>query len=393
MVQPPTNGSERTGAIAADEVTQTGRILVVDDLPQNIRLLEAILLPRGYTVLTATSGQQALDLVAEQAPDLVLLDVMMPGLDGHQVCRRLRADPATALLPIIMVTASGEENKVRALDSGADDFIAKPVNHVELLARVRSLLRIKAFHDTIQRQAAALSEWNQLLELRVQEQFNRLQRADRLKLFLPTELAERIVATGDESLLESHRCYLAILFCDLRGFTSFSETADPEEVMSILGEYHAAVGSLIAEYGGVVEHFAGDGLMVFLNDPVPCPDPELQATRLGLAMRDEMVDVCARWRTRGCEVGFGVGVSAGYATLGCIGFDQRLHYGAFGSAVNLAARLCGEARDGQVLVNVRIRAMVGERGEFEPLPDLTLKGFSRPVRAFIAGRVDDPAAS
>jgi class 3 adenylate cyclase len=312
---------------------------------------------------------------------------MMPDLDGHEVCRRLRANPATALLPIIMVTASDEETKVRALDSGADDFITKPVNHVELLARVRSLLRIKEYHDTIQRQAAALAEWNQTLEQRVQEQLARLQRADRLKRFLPSEIAEQIVATGDESLLESHRRYLATLFCDLRGFTTFSETADPEEVIDVLGEYHSAVGTLIKAYGGVVEHFAGDGLMIFLNDPVPCPDPELQATRLAIAMRDTMTEVCARWRDRGCEIGFGVGVSAGYATLGRIGFDERLHYGAFGNAVNLAARLCGEARDGQVLVNIRIRAMVGERGVFEPIPDLTLKGFSRPVRAFIASQV------
>jgi adenylate cyclase len=386
MTQPP-DGPPRTGALAADEVGQVGRILVVDDTPQNIRLLEAVLLPRGYTVLTATSGEQALDMVARHAPDLVLLDIMMPGLDGHGVCRQLRADPATALLPIVMVTASGEQNKVKALESGADDFITKPVNHVELLTRVRSLLRIKAYHDTIQEQAAALAEWNRVLEQRVQEQLDRLGRADRLKQFLPVELAERIVANGDESLLESHRSYLAVIFCDLRGFTAYSETADPEEVMDILGEYHTAIGSLIAEFQGVVEHFAGDGLMIFLNDPVPCPEPELQATRLGLAMRDSMVRVCAGWRNRGCELGFGVGVSAGYATLGRIGFDGRFHYGAIGSSVNLAARLCDEARDGQVLVNIRIRAAVGERGDFEPVPELTLKGFSRPVRAFVASGV------
>lgn len=380
----PTDRPPRTGVIAADEVGQTGRILVVDDTPQNIRLLEAVLMPRGYTVLTATSGEQALEVVARHAPDLVLLDIMMPGLDGHGVCRRLRADPATALLPIVMVTASGEQNKVKALESGADDFITKPLNHVELLTRVRSLLRIKSYHDTIQEQAAALAEWNHVLERRVQDQLDRLGRADRLKQFLPGELAERIVANGDESLLESHRSYLAVIFCDLRGFTAYSETADPEEVMHILGEYHTAIGRLIAEFQGVVEHFAGDGLMIFLNDPVPCPEPELQATRLALAMRDSMVGVCASWRNRGCELGFGVGVSAGYATLGRIGFDGRFHYGAIGSSVNLAARLCDEARDGQVLVNIRVRAAIGERGDFDPAPDLTLKGFSRPVRAFVA---------
>ena len=358
------------------------RILVVDDTPQNVRLLEAILIPRGYTVLPATSGQQALDLVAEQLPDLVLLDIMMPGLDGHDVCRRLRADPDTALLPVVMVTASGDQNKVKALESGADDFIPKPVNQSELLARVRSLLRIKAYHATIQQQAAELAEWNRTLEQRVQEQFAQLERADRLKQFLPIQVANQIVSTGHEALLESHRRHIAVVFCDLRGFTAFSETAEPEEVMGILHEYHAAVGGLIAEAGATVEHFAGDGLMVFFNDPLPCPEPEGQAVRLAVAMRERMTVVSSSWRQRGHELGFGVGVASGYATLGCIGFEGRFHYGAIGSTVNLASRLCDEARDGQVLVNARARVALGDLVEVQQLPDLTLKGFSRPVRAF-----------
>ena len=358
------------------------RILVVDDTPQNVRLLEAILIPRGYAVATASSGQQALDRVAEQLPDIVLLDIMMPGMDGHEVCRRLRADPATALLPVVMVTASGDQNKVKALESGADDFIPKPVNQTELLARVRSLLRIKAYHDTIQQQAAELAEWNRTLEQRVQEQLARLERADRLKQFPPTQVAEQIVSTGDDSLLESHRRYIAVVFCDLRGFTALSETAEPEEVMSILQEFHAAMGALISQHGGTVEHFAGDGLMVFFNDPQDCPEPEAQAVRLAVAMRDRMLVVSESWRQRDYEFGFGVGVAAGYATLGCIGFEGRFHYGAIGSTVNLAARLCDEAKDGQVLLNARARAALGDLVEVEPLPELTLKGFSRPVRAF-----------
>jgi adenylate cyclase len=373
--------SATASAAAAD---RQPRILVVDDTPQNVRLLEAILTPRGYTVITAASGQQALDLVAEQLPDIVLLDIMMPGMDGHEVCRHLRANPATALLPVVMVTASGDQNKVTALESGADDFIPKPVNQTELLARVRSLLRIKAYHDTIQRQAAELAEWNRTLEQRVQQQLARLERADRLKQFLPLQVAEQIVSTGDESLLESHRRHISVVFCDLRGFTAFSETAEPEEVMAILKEHHEAIGALIAEYGATVEHFAGDGLMVFFNDPLPCPEPEVQAVRLAVAMRDRMVHLSSAWRERGYELGFGVGVAAGYATLGCIGFEGRFHYGAIGSTVNLASRLCDEAPDGQVLVNARIRAALGDRATFEPLSELTLKGFSRPVRAFNA---------
>lgn len=369
-------------AAASAAAVQPPRILVVDDTPQNVRLLEAILVPRGYTVVTASSGQQALDRVAEQLPDIVLLDIMMPGMDGHEVCRRLRADPTTALLPVVMVTASGDQNKVKALESGADDFIPKPVNQTELLARVRSLLRIKAYHDTIQHQAAELAEWNRTLEQRVQEQLARLERADRLKQFLPSQVAEQIVTTGDEGLLESHRRHIAVVFCDLRGFTSFSETAEPEEVMGILQEYHEAIGGLIASFGGTVEHFAGDGLMVFFNDPLPCPEPEAQAVRLATAMRERMSEVSEVWRQRGYELGFGVGVAAGYATLGCIGFEGRFHYGAIGSTVNLASRLCDEARDGQVLVNARARAALGDLVDVEPLPEMTLKGFSRPVRAF-----------
>jgi class 3 adenylate cyclase/CheY-like chemotaxis protein len=369
-------------ALPAAIADHTSRILVVDDTPQNVRLLEAILIPRGFSVVTATSGQQALDRVAEQLPDIVLLDIMMPGMDGHEVCRRLRADPTTALLPVVMVTASGDQNKVKALESGADDFILKPVNQTELLARVRSLLRIKAYHDTIQHQAAELAEWNRTLEQRVQEQLARLERADRLKQFLPLQVAEQIVSTGDEGLLESHRRYIAVVFCDLRGFTALSETAEPEEVMSILQEFHAAMGELISRYAGTVEHFAGDGLMVFFNDPQDCPEPEAQAVRLAVAMRDRMLAVSENWRQRDYEFGFGVGVAAGYATLGCIGFEGRFHYGAIGSTVNLASRLCDAARDGQVLLNARARAALGDRVEVEPLPDLTLKGFSRPVRAF-----------
>src|SRR3954470_7383593 len=234
MTLPKSGGPGSGGPGQASGSAPTARILVVDDTPQNVRLLEAILVPRGYAVIGAASGEQALDLVAQQPPDLILLDIMMPGIDGHEVCRRLRADPTTALLPVVMVTASGDQNKVKALESGADDFIPKPVNQAELLARVRSLLRIKMYYATIQHQAAELAEWNRTLEQRVQEQLARLERADRLKQFLPFQVAEQIVSTGDEGLLESHRRQIAVVFCDLRGFTAFSETAEPEEVMGIL---------------------------------------------------------------------------------------------------------------------------------------------------------------
>jgi class 3 adenylate cyclase len=208
-----------------------------------------------------------------------------------------------------------------------------------------------------------------------------LERVGRLKRFLPAHLAEAIVATGDESLLESHRTQVAIVFCDLRGFTPFSETAEPEEVMDVLGEYHAAMGELIARFDGTVEHFAGDGLMVLFNDPVPCPDPERRAVRMALDMRERMAALTAVWRRRGHDLGFGVGIAMGYATLGRIGFEGRFHYAAIGSVVNLAARLCGEAKDGQILASRRVGLAVEDCAVVEPVPDLALKGFRDPVAA------------
>jgi adenylate cyclase len=367
--------------LAPETAQRPPRVLIVDDTPHNVRLLDAILSSRGYQVLAASSGAAALEVVARERPDLVLLDILMPGMDGHEVCRRLRADPATQLLPVVMVTASGEQEKVRAIESGADDFITKPVNQAELLARVKSLLRIKQYHDTILAQAEQLAEWNRTLEARVREQVEQLERTGRLKRFLSPQVAELIITSGDERILESHRGQIAVVFCDLRGFTPFSETAEPEEVMAVLREYHEAMGGLIFRFEGTVEHFAGDGLMVFFNDPLPCPDPEARAVRMALAMRERMAELSARWRRHGHELGFGVGISSGYATLGTIGFEGRFQYAAIGSSVNLAARLCDEAGAGQVLVSRRVFAAVEDLVEARPLPDLTLKGFRNPVAA------------
>ncbi len=204
-------------------------ILVVDDTPQNIKVLEAMLTPRGYKVVTAHSGGEALEQVRAEAPDLLLLDILMPGMSGYEVVQHLRADPATRFLPVVMVTALGaQEEKVKAIEAGADDFLTKPVNQLELLARVKSLLRIKAYHDTIQTQAAQLAEWNKTLEERVQRQVEELERISRLRRFLSPQFAELIVSSQQEQLLESHRREVTVVFCDLRGFTAFSEMAAPE---------------------------------------------------------------------------------------------------------------------------------------------------------------------
>ena len=202
-------------------------VLVVDDLPQNVRLLEAILAPRGYRVASANSGSEALEHVAAEPVDLVLLDILMPEMDGYEVCRALRAEPATSFLPVVMITASGEQEKLAAIEAGADDFIAKPFDQAELLARVRSLLRIKHYHDTIEAQAAELAAWNRELEQRVSDQVDALERMGRLRRFLSPQLAELVVSSGDDSFLESHRREITVVFCDLRGFTASPRPSSP----------------------------------------------------------------------------------------------------------------------------------------------------------------------
>jgi class 3 adenylate cyclase len=363
-------------------------VLVVDDVPQNIRLLEAVLSPRGYEVLTAGSGEAALQKLAERPPDLVLLDILMPGMDGYEVCRRIRQDPATAFLPVVMITASGDQEKLRALESGADDFVTKPFDQSELLARVGSLIRVKRYHDMIERQAAEIADWNRELEQRVEAQVAELERVGRLRRFLAPQLADLIVTSGDESFLESHRREITVVFCDLRGFTAFAETAEPEEVMDVLRGYHGALGDLIFRFEGTLERFAGDGLMVFFNDPIPCDDAPDRAVRMSVAMRNRVSELAETWMKRGYDLAFSIGVAQGYATLGRIGFEGRFDYAAIGRVTNLAARLCGEAGAWQILLSQRVHAAVQEIVISEPVGDLTLRGFSKPVRAYDIKGID-----
>ena len=358
------------------------RVLVIDDNPQNRRLAEALLLPRGYEVVGVESGADAFSWLEDNTADIVLLDIVMPEMNGYEVCRRLRSNPATEVLPVVMLTSSGDEDKVRAIEAGADDFISRPVNEAELLARVRSLLRIKQFHDTIQRQAAELAEWNHTLEDRVSAQVEDLERLGRLRRFLSPQLAELIVNSDDESVLQSHRREITVVFCDLRGFTAFSETAEPEEVMAVLAEFHGELGKLIHAFGGTLERFAGDALMMFFNDPFPIEDAPLRAVRMALAMQGRVMELMVGWRKRGHDLALGIGIAVGYATMGRIGFEGRFDYGAVGSVVNLAARLCSEAKGGQILLAPKALAAVEDAVSAEPVGELTLKGFHKPVPAF-----------
>jgi class 3 adenylate cyclase len=352
------------------------RIMVVDDTPVNLKLLADLLSARGYEVVTATSGPEALERIAAAAPDLVLLDVMMPGMSGYEVCRKIREDAATAVLPVVMVTAlDPAQERVKGIEAGADDFLSKPIHQAELLARVRSLLRVKTLWDQ-------LAELNRTLESRVAEQVAQLERLGRLKRFFSPQLAEAIVQGGADDPLQSHRREITVVFLDLRGFTAFAETAEPEEVMGVLREYHAAMGRLILEHEGTLERFTGDGMMIFFNDPTPVPNPAERAVRMALAMRQRVDELARGWKKLGYQLDFGVGIAQGYATIGAIGFEGRWDYGAIGNVTNLAARLCGEAQPGQVLVSRRFYGTLEELIEAEPAGELSLKGFSRPVTAF-----------
>ena len=373
-------------------MTEPVTILAVDDQPANLRLLDAVLSPRGYRVVRATSGEQALELLPSSGADLVLLDIVMPGIDGYEVCRRIRSASETAYLPVVMITASGHQEKTRAIEAGADDFVSKPFDQSELLARVASLARIKRYHDTITRQAAELAEWNAELEARVNTQLEELQRMNRLRRFLSPQVADLVINSGDESVLGSHRREIVVVFCDLRGFTAFAESSEPEEVMGVLGEYHAALGELIFRYEGTLERFTGDGLMVFFNDPIPLEDPTQRAVEMALVMRDRVAGLVEGWSRLGHDLGFGVGIAQGFATLGRIGYEGRFDYAAIGTVTNLAARLCGEAGAGQVLVSQRVFSAVEAVAAGEPVGALELKGFSRPIRVFRVSRMINSSA-
>ena len=367
------------------------RILVVDDVPENVRLLEAVLDAHGYDVIAATNGNAALELALSASPDLVLLDVMMPPPDGLAVCRQLRQQEETAVLPVIMLTASEGSEKTTAIEAGADDFLPKPFDRDELLTRIRSLLRIKRYHDTIKAQAAELLELNRTLEERVQTQLEELGRLQRLRRFLSPQLTDAIISSGDESILRSHRRQVSMFFADLRGWTSFVDAVEPEELMRVLGEFHDTIGVLVGRFDATVGFIEGDGVQLFFNDPIEVPDPAMRAVRLGCALREEMVGLTTGWQKRGYDLDFGAGSALGYATCGEVGFDSRSDYAAIGAVTNLASRLADEATAGQFLISQRLYAEVEDDVEVEPVGEFMLKGFQRPIAAFNVIAICEPA--
>jgi class 3 adenylate cyclase/CheY-like chemotaxis protein len=367
------------------------RILIVDDNPTNLEVLRVRLGAHGYDLVTAVDGEDALAKVREFEPDLVLLDVMMPKLDGISVVKQLKQDSKLRFIPVILVTAKADtRDLVVGLEAGGDDYLTKPFEQAALVARVRSMLRIKELHDKVQTQATQLQEqteqlssWNELLEKRVAEQLVEIERVSRLQRFLAPQVAKMIASSDTpEAQLASHRREVTVVFCDLRGFTAFTESSEPEEVMAVLRQYHESLGGLIFHYEGTLERFLGDGIMIIFNDPIPCADHTERAVRLALDMRESVDELAKAWRRQGHTLGFGVGIACGYATLGQIGFEHRRDYTAIGSVINLASRLCGEARAGQIVISQRVFGSVESSVAAAPIGDLSLKGFNRPSPAY-----------
>jgi adenylate cyclase len=366
-------------------------VLAVDDVPTNLEILKVRLEAHGYEVVTAADGEEALVRSREIEPDIVLLDVMLPKLDGISVLKQIKQDAGDRFVPVLLVTAKADTRDiVNGLEAGGDDYLTKPFEQATLLARVRSLLRTKDLHDTahqqalkLKDQARELSSLNRTLEQRVATQVAEIDRIGRLQRFLAPQVAQ-LIASSDapEAVLASHRREITVVFCDLRGFTAFSGTSEPEEVMSVLQDYHESLGKLIFEYEGTLDRFAGDGIMIVFNDPIECADHTERAVRLALDMRHKVTELAQEWRRKGHALGFGVGIAAGYATLGQIGFEHRREYTAIGSVINLASRLCDEARPGQVIVSQRVFGAVEPSVEAALVGELNLKGFAKPVAAY-----------
>ncbi len=362
---------------------QPNSVLVVDDNETNRDMLCHLLEVDGHKASVAENGRLALELVKVKPFDLILLDIRMPEIDGYQVLRHLKSDDTLRDIPVIVLSILDElDSVVRCIEMGAEDYLPNPFNPVLLRARIGACLEKKRLHDQEVRYLRELGDWNRTLEHRVQEQVSQLERLGRLKRFFSPQLAELIVAGGAEDPLRTHRQEVTVVFLDLRDFTAFAETTEPEEVMAVLREYHAEMGKLILEHEGTLERFTGDGMMVFFNDPVPVPNPAERAIRMALAMREKVGGLIVKWRKLGYELDLGVGIGKGYATIGAIGFEGRWDYGAIGTVTNLASRLCGEAKAGQILISQRILGTVEELIEVEPVGELALKGLQRPVTGY-----------
>jgi adenylate cyclase len=351
------------------------KILIVDDEPFNLDLLEQELMEYDYVIERANDGVEALEKTASFKPDVILLDFMMPRMNGLEVVKRLRQDQEHRSIPVILLTAKAtQEDKVAGLDAGADDYVTKPFDAIELLARVRAMMRLKEMHDT-------LEEWNRTLAETVKKQVADLERMARLKRYLSPQIAETILG-DDNDLFKTHRREITIVFLDLRGFTAFSDNAEPEEVMEFLRHYHSEMGKLIFKYEGTLERFMGDGIVIIFNDPLSCEEHAHKAARMALEMRHRVKELRVTWLKMGYDLDLGVGLATGYATLGTVGFEGRMDYSTVGNLPNLAARMCAEAKGGQILTDQKTMSRLENAFEAESIQELNLKGINRPMHAF-----------
>ena len=372
------------------EASAKHTVLIVDDTPSNVALLSEVLRSE-YRIKVAINGDKALQLAfSDDPPDLVLLDIMMPGLSGYDVCAQLKAEPKTRDIPLIFVTAMGEvDDETKGLALGGVDYVTKPISPPTVLARVKTHLalyeqkrQLGRLVAQLEQQAGELSEWNRTLAQRVAEGVAEVAKLARMKRFFSPQIADLILRGGTDDPMKSHRREITVVFLDLRGFTAFSETAEPEEVMGVLHDYHAEMGRLVMAHQGTIEHFAGDGIMIFFNDPVVIDNPAAAAVRMGIEMQNCFVPLMQGWKRRGFELHMGIGIAQGFATIGTVGFEGRQDYSAIGSVCNLASRLCSEARGGQILVSQRVQSFVAEFARTESVGELALKGFHKPVATF-----------
>ena len=357
----------------------TGRVLVVDDTAFNRQLLSRLLRGIGHDPLEAEDGAAALALLRDPATlavDVILLDIMMPVMDGYETLAALKSDPILRHLPVIVISGVNElDSVVRCIDMGAADYLPKSVDPAILRARIASSLGQKRLLETVERQRSQLAR------------------------FLSPQVAALVSSPDGDAMLAGHRREITAMFCDLRNFTTFSETAEPEEVLGFLRRYHATLGELVVAHEGTLEHFAGDGIMVFFNDPVLQADHAARAVRLAVDIRERFKSLSADWRRRGHVLEVGIGIATGYATMGRIGFEGRYDYGGVGNAIILASRLSGEAKPGEILLAQRTYADI-DQGTAEPAGERQIKGFSRPVATWSmpvdradAGPADDASAT
>jgi class 3 adenylate cyclase len=371
MANPPAEVVARLQALAF-----AGRAIAWLRINDRLALAEAGGDLQAYGLATAQPGAGA----AEQAP---FLEGLLPlaetpwEMPAVEVARGRVADlhfwEGEGGTWVLLMEVTSARNAAQRMQQKAYDMTLAQEREAALNRRLEEA------NTALQAARAELERWNSTLEERVAAQLGEIERISRLKRFLAPSLAELIVSSGDESILQSHRRDIAVLFCDMRGFTAFAETAEPEEVLELLHDYHATLVPLVQSFEGTLDRFAGDGLMVFFNDPLPCPDPAERAVRLAVGMREAMARLAGEWQRRGHAIGFGVGIAQGFATLGQIGFEDRFDYSAIGTVVNTASRLGDAAADGQILVTSRVAGAVRALTELADVGPLKVKGLSRPI--------------